>query len=85
MTNDTAGARMSGNQGLTSLVDLDRKTLRTDFWTFVVMLVLGIGGVAMSQSEDRGHWLWLYWYALVLVYAAISLIRGWLKARTSNA
>jgi hypothetical protein len=53
-------------------------TSRVDFWIFVLMLVLAIGGVAVSQAFDSGGRL--YWLGLVVVYAAIGITRSYLNA-----
>jgi len=52
---------------------------RTDFWIFVFMLALAILGAAVSQAVDTGGRY--YWLALVLIYAAISITRTYLRAR----
>jgi hypothetical protein len=52
---------------------------RTDFWMFVFMLALAILGAAVSQAVDTGGRY--YWLALVLIYAAISITRTYLRAR----
>lgn len=50
-----------------------------DFWIFVGLLVLAIGGAAVSQAEDSGGRL--YWLALVLVYGLVSVARSWFQAK----
>lgn len=55
---------------------------RVDFWIFVLMLVLAIGGVAVSQALDSGGRL--YWLGLVLIYAAIGITRSYLNAKRRN-
>jgi len=52
---------------------------RTDFWIFVFMLALAVLGAAVSQAVDTGGRY--YWLALVLIYAAISITRTYLRAR----
>jgi hypothetical protein len=52
---------------------------RTDFWIFVFMLALAILGAAVSQAVDTGGRY--YWLALVLIYAAISITRTYLRVR----
>ncbi len=52
---------------------------RTDFWIFVFMLALAILGAAVSQAVETGGRY--YWLALVLIYAAISITRTYLRAR----
>jgi len=63
------GKTVAGNFALT----------RTDFWIFVFMLALAILGAAVSQAVDTGGRY--YWLALVLIYAAISITRTYLRAR----
>jgi len=63
------GKTVAGNFSLT----------RTDFWIFVFMLALAILGAAVSQAVDTGGRY--YWLALVLIYAAISITRTYLRAR----
>jgi hypothetical protein len=46
---------------------------------FVFMLALAILGAAVSQAVDTGGRY--YWLALVLIYAAISITRTYLRAR----
>jgi hypothetical protein len=54
-------------------------SLRVDFWLFVVMLALAIAGVAVMQIDESGGLL--YWSFLVVVYAAIGMVRSGLQAR----
>lgn len=57
----------------------DRGSLRVDLWLFVVMLALALVGVGMTQVEITGGRL--YWLFLVVVYAAVSVVRAWLQAK----
>jgi hypothetical protein len=63
-------AEMLGRQYLPSHVDR---------WIFVFMLVLAFIGVGVSEvSENSG---WMYWSSLVLIYAAISVGRSWVRVK----
>ncbi|MBV5272346.1 MAG: hypothetical protein JZU52_01465 [Lamprocystis purpurea] len=63
------------------MAEPESRARRADFWVFLVMLVLALIGAGVSQVEDRGGFLWLYWFGLILVYAGISIVRAWLKAK----
>lgn len=60
----------------------DRAGQRLDFWLFVGMLALAIGGVGVAEIRQTGGWL--YWIVLVVVYAIISVLRAWLRAKHSG-
>lgn len=81
MSNETLPVGESGKHGFPSLAELEAGTRRADFWVFAAMLALALVGAAVSQVEDRGGFLRHYWFGLVLVYAGISLVRVWLKAK----
>jgi hypothetical protein len=81
MSNATVQAEGSGNRGFPSLAELESTTRRADFWVFVVMLALALVGAGVSQIEDKGGFLRFYWSGLIYVYAGISVVRAWLKAK----
>lgn len=81
MSNATAQAQGSGNHGFPSLAELESGTRRVDFWVFGLMLALALVGAGVSEVEEKGRFLWFYWFGVVLVYAGISVVRAWLKAR----
>jgi len=56
--------------------------LRVDLWLLIFMLGLALVGVGITQVMATGGKL--YWLFLVLVYAAISVVRAWQKARISG-
>ncbi len=60
----------------------DRAGKRLDFWLFVGMLALAIGGVGVTEIKQTGGWR--YWIFLVVVYAVISVLRAWLRAKRSG-
>lgn len=77
-------ANSSNPSGLSTIPKRDQRAgadhagRRMDFWLFLVMLALAIGGVAITQIEQSGGWR--YWLFLVVVYAAISIGCAWLQA-----
>lgn len=52
---------------------------RMNLWVFVVMLVLALVGVGISQLEHAGGKL--YWLFLIVVYALISVVGAWQRAK----
>lgn len=52
---------------------------RVDFWIFVVLLVLALGGAALSEVDDYGGRY--YWSLLVLVFGLVSVVRTWHQAQ----
>ncbi|WP_295448640.1 hypothetical protein [uncultured Thiodictyon sp.] len=81
MSNVTAQAQGSANRGFPSLAELESRTRRADFWVFGAMLALALVGAGVSEVEEKGRFLWFYWFGVVLVYAGISVVRAWLKAK----
>ena len=81
MSKEAARVGVSESHGVPSLSELKLGVRHVDFWVFLVMLVLALVGAGVSQAEDRGEILWLYWFGLILVYAGISIVRAWLKAK----
>lgn len=66
-------------KGATATSGGGRSGSRLDLWLFLTMLALALGGVAVTEMEHRGGRL--YWLFLVLVYAAISVMRAWQGAK----
>jgi hypothetical protein len=81
MSKEAAQVEVRGRHGIPSLSELKSGVRRADFWVFLVMLVLALVGAGVSQAEDQGRILRLYWFGLILVYAGISIVRAWLKAK----
>ena len=70
-------------KGATATPDADRSSLKVDLWLFIIMLVLALVGVGVTQVEHAGGKL--YWLFLVLVYAGISVVRAWQRAKERGA
>ena len=52
---------------------------KTQLGILCVMLLLALGGMALSQASDKGAWE--YWLLVVVVYAALGL---WRRIRQEN-
>lgn len=79
MSENTKRAGAGGHLGAATMARFGAGVSRADFWIFVVLLVLAIGGSAVSQAEEAGGRY--YWSVLVLVYAAASIGRSWFQAK----
>jgi len=79
MSDNTTRAGASGHLAAATMARLGADVSRADFWIFVALLVLAIGGGAVSQATDTGGRF--YWSFLVAVYGAISIGRTWFQAK----
>jgi hypothetical protein len=79
MSENTTKSGASGQPAASTLERLGAEVPHADFWIFVGLLVLAIGGAAVSQVQDSGGRL--YWLALVLVYGLVSVMRSWFQAK----
>jgi hypothetical protein len=82
MSNANTRAGMSATPAAGTFAGHDATASRVDFWIFILMLVLAIGGVAVSQALETGGRL--YWLGLVVIYAAIGITRSYLNAKGQN-
>lgn len=56
-----------------------RPSRQVDLWLFILMLGLALGGAVLAEVDRAGGRL--YWLFLVLVYAAIGVVRAWQGAK----
>ncbi len=57
----------------------DKSGTRVDLWLFVLMLALALVGVGIAQRQESGGRY--YWLFLVLIYAAIGIVRRWQRRK----
>lgn len=62
--------------------DSERPGINLDLWLLIIMIVLALVGVGVTQVEHAGGKL--YWLFLVLVYAAVSVVRAWQGAKAQG-
>lgn len=75
MSEITTPKRAPGLPGAAAVSRLGAAVSRTDFWIFLALLLLALGGAALSEVEDYGgHY---YWSFLVIVFGAVSIARTW--------
>jgi len=60
----------------------DSRRLAADEIVLAILLVLALGGVAITDFSTK-HGLW-YWIAMAPIFAAASLFGGWSRARAAG-
>ena len=61
---------------------ITRLKLQLDEWIFVLLLLLSLGGVAITNySPSEGY---RYWILMIFVFAMFAIITGWLQMKKKS-